>query len=61
MRIGVTEYESLTCCEDCENASDDGFICFGTTFMPSRATFPKEYCSWGKPRQRKEEEENENL
>ena len=39
-----------TRCLDCENATEDGYICYGTVLLPAHATFPDSYCSEGRPR-----------
>ena len=53
MTSGV-EWVSPTFCRDCENATDDGYICFGTCLLPAHSTFPDSYCSEGRPRYNKD-------
>ena len=48
------EWVAPTFCRECANASDDGYICFGTCLLPAHSTFPDSYCSEGRPRGPKE-------
>jgi hypothetical protein len=53
MTSGV-EWVAPTYCRECTNATEDGYICFGTVLLPAHSTFPDSYCSEGRPRDHKE-------